>query len=273
MNDMKNINNLNLNHMSRIYLIALCCLFFASCNNILSSGIKGNGNIISKEITISEFNKIVASGAVDIIYEQDTTKIPYLKVEVDDNILEYILIETKNNELTISTKKTINPTRFKVYTNSNNLENINLSGASDIELISDLKNESLKIQLSGSSDLKSKNRIEISNIEIKTSGASDLIIKQLIADKTTVSCTGSSDITIAGTTNYLTADANGSSDLKIDNFKAKNANINISGSSDASLYVTDSLNVKASGSSDVKYKGKPLTKSISSTGSSDIKEK
>ncbi|SFE99923.1 hypothetical protein SAMN04488131_10713 [Flavobacterium xueshanense] len=69
---------------------------------------------------------------------------------------------------------------------------------------------------------------------------------------------------------------NFSSDLKDYNanvdcdFKTKNAKITVSGLGDSTVFYSESLNARVSGSGDVEYKGDPKKKDIKMNGSSTI---
>ena len=79
--------------MKKIALFSLVILVFASgCREIAGRRVRGSGNIITENRNESGFNSIDVSGAIDVYVKQDSTT--SVKVEADDNILEYIEVHT-----------------------------------------------------------------------------------------------------------------------------------------------------------------------------------
>ncbi len=68
---------------------------------------------------------------------------------------------------------------------------------------------------------------------------------------------GGSDINLTGSAGTLRLKASGGSDFKGKSLKVQDAEIDVNGASDARIFVVGELRVKASGASDVYYKGNP----------------
>jgi hypothetical protein len=84
--------------MKKIALFSLVILVFASgCREIAGRRVRGSGNIITENRTATGFNSIDVSGAIDVYIKQDSTT--SVKVEADDNILEYIEVHTNGSTL------------------------------------------------------------------------------------------------------------------------------------------------------------------------------
>lgn len=255
-------------------LSLLSILFFSSCFNIAGNpGKKGNGKIVSTEVSISDYSRINGSGVVNIIYEQDDSKAPYLRYEIDENLVEYISINNDGQSLIVKATESLNSNKFKVYTNSKQLSSIDLSGNSNINIKSELNGDQLNLNLSGASDIFANNKITVNEFSVKASGASDIIASQIKATNTSIYVSGSSDAKLSGSTDTLLIEASGASDVIADKLQSKIADVRTSGSSDVSLFVTEELKAKSSGSSDIRYHGSPKSKSVSSSGSSDIESK
>ena len=255
-------------------LSLLGILFLTSCFNISgNSGKKGNGKVISKEVSISDYSKIEGGGNVNIIYEQNDNKAPYLRYEIDENLSEYVSIKNEDLTLKIKTTESLNTEKFKVYTNSKLLSSVALSGASNININNDLNSTNLTINLSGASDLITNNKITVNELLVKASGASDITISKLETKKLNLSLSGSSDAIFEGIADTLEIEASGASDAKLSKLESKVAQVGASGSSGVYIFVTEELKAKTSGSSDIEYKGAPKLKSVSTSGSSNIEEK
>lgn len=112
-------------------LIALLSLFILnSCvrhtNPKLDLVIQGNGNLISEEIPISDYSKIELLSMANLVYEKNTDKELYLRVEVDENLKEYVSVKIQDDVLIISDLNTFLTKNYTVYTNSKDLVKVNL---------------------------------------------------------------------------------------------------------------------------------------------------
>lgn len=263
-------------------LVGLIAISILSCHG---EKVKGNGNVITKEIQVSEYNEIkVGQGiSTDGMSFSKKNKPPHfnysqqagsasLEITIDENLLPLLIIESKGNVLSIGTEKgtTINPTRLVMNGHSKELKKLGVSGSMDFYLQSNLSVENLEVIASGASDVYLNNPVRISNLcKISLSGASDLKANNLECDKIECRSSGSSDIKMSGKANNGEYRCSGSSDIKSYDFIVNRLKCSASGSSDIQTTVTDFLDASASGSSDIKYKGNPETKKHAS-GSSDI---
>ncbi|WP_455639093.1 head GIN domain-containing protein [Parabacteroides sp.] len=247
--------------------------------------VKGNGNIITKEIQVSDYNELKVGSGIDasgnsffgnresprVNYAQQAGKAE-LTVTIDENLLPLLKFKSEGKALVIETEKgtTINPSKLSITTHSGELTRLRVSGGIDFFLTSHLSGDNIEINASGASDVYLERPVRITNLcKINLSGASDLKIKDLECDRIESRSSGSSDIKMAGKANEGEYRCSGSSDIKSYDFVVKKLKCSASGSSDILTHVTDYLDASASGSSDIKYKGNPEVKK-SSSGSSDI---
>jgi hypothetical protein len=77
-------------------------------------------------------------------------------------------------------------------------------------------------------------------------------------------------MTLTGETLSFEVTASGASDIGSFDFSTEYLNVNLSGASNVSLTVTDEMDVSASGSSIVRYKGDAVINSQNLTGGSQI---
>ena len=106
----------------------------------------------------------------------------------------------------------------------------------------------------------------------KPSGSSDFK-GMLHLETLRVDATGSSDIYLQGHAAAARIRLSGSSDVKSFDFDADVVDIDASGSSDVNITANKELRVKASGSSDVIYKGNALVTRVNTSGSSELSKK
>ena len=231
---------------------AFSFLFFQSCVIDLQT-IKGSGNIVSKEIPISDYTEIEVGGVAEIVYEQQTVREPYFQINVDDNILPLLDIKVENNKLIIKTKdnSSISPSRFKVYTNSNNLGKIKLAGSGEVHLKGEVNSKDLKIELAGSGDI---------------------VADSLYCDRFDMSIAGSGTARLRGASNNSSFSVAGSGDIKGYNFSVDKLSTSIAGSGDVQITVGSSLTASIAGSGSLRYQGNPEVVDTKVAGSGEIKK-
>ena len=91
----------------KILVTSLLSLSLFSCNFDMNfTGVKGNGNIQLENRTINQsFNAIKASQGLEVYITQGNEE--SIVIEADENLLELIKTEVKDNELRIYAEKNI----------------------------------------------------------------------------------------------------------------------------------------------------------------------
>jgi hypothetical protein len=103
-------------------------------------------------------------------------------------------------------------------------------------------------------------------------GASDAKVSNVKTDNLKLHASGASKIDISGTATNVKSEVSGASDLTAKSLIAEDLIIKCSGASKATVQATNTLNIHASGASDVTYIGKPKNLTRESSGASDISE-
>ena len=137
---------------------------------------------------------------------------------------------------------------LKVYLTIKDIKGIGVSGGSDLYTETTLKSNSLSVLCSGGSDARID--VETRELKFKASGGSDGYIK--------------------GSAKNLKAKASGGSDIHASGLEAGDCHVEVTGGSDAKINVNGKLYVKASGGSDVSYKGEPTHIDANTSGGSDL---
>lgn len=235
--------------MKALGVILLAVLSVTTCY-ALGFGERGNRKIKTKEIPISNYTVIESVGSADVYYEQKPNQKPYLRIEIDENLMQYVKVQVQNGVLTLGTKSKTNmrPTRFKIYTNSPSL---------------------VKAGVRGSGDLYLKGKIQADKFEVYVKGSGDLSANNLYIKHLTAWVQGSGNITLKGQTDYLSATVTGSGDLSAISLSSQNADCRVKGSGDLSVNTRGQLNANVKGSGDITYAGSPrqLNKSVQGSGS------
>ena len=220
----------------RFFVLAVVATsLFSSCHYITGKKVRGNGNVITQTRTASNFNSVDASGAVDVYVRQDSAF--SAKVTIDENLQEYIEVYEDGGVLHIHQRDNINVDatgRMKVYVSAPQFEQFRVSGASNIH---------------GESKITSPTKIAID-----AAGASNITL-DIKAPDTEVEVSGASTVNLTGQTKNLKVDGAGASNARCFDLLSENADVEVSGASNADVFASVDLKARASGASDVRYKG------------------
>jgi hypothetical protein len=235
--------------MKRLFLIALLPVsIFTSCHHFMKDKVRGNGTIKTENRTVGSFTGVDVGGNIDLYIKQDSTR--SIRIEADENLMQYIEVRMEGDELVIQPKDGYNLSgskQIKVYVSSPVFKRLEASGACDI--IGENKiiaAEDFYIDLSGSCDIK---------LELKT-------------PKVSAESSGAGSISLKGETKDFSVDGSGSTDINCFELMAENTSVELSGAGDAQVYASVKLDVQVSGAADGRYKGNAaVTKDISGAGS------
>jgi hypothetical protein len=230
----------------------LLSVLFSSCL-YKDERVRGNGIVKAESRDIDSFDKIHVSGNIDVYVTQGP--VSPVRVEADENLLQYIEIEVRGDIINIKTKDRydLNPTRdIKVYVSSPMVSGFEASGACHIF---------------GGNKFTSPRQVDIN-----LSGASGVTL-DLNAPSIDADLSGACSIDLRGETKDLVIEGSGSSSAKCMDLKAENVDIDLSGAGDVETFASVSLDVDVSGAASVKYKGNPTqNKSISISGAGSVKK-
>jgi hypothetical protein len=229
-------------------LIISASMMFTSCMASLGC-IDGSGNIKTEERNVGDFDKVVLSGNADIYIEQGTTQ--SVKVETDDNLMQYVTTRINGKTLIVETKENICTKKLNIHIVATKFEGAKIKGSGNIIGKGTLKTDKAAFVIDGSGDV-------------------DLSIE---ADAVKSEINGSGDIKIEGSVRFSEAEIKGSGDLKLSGLKTAKTEIKIFGSGDASIDVSSELSVEIFGSGDVVYTGNPSKVDQNVFGSGSIHKK
>lgn len=199
------------------------------------------------------FSAISVSSAIDLYISQGSQTAVAVSAS-EEKYLSNITTEVRNNTLYIGYRGGSagwGPKYMRAYVSVPELNRISASGACNVRIEGELKANDLEVSISGASDFQGK--VNASNLKLEAKG--------------------SSDFNIAGSAVNLRINVSGSSDMRAFDLAADYCDVEASGASDVNITANKELRVRASGSSDVYYKGEAVIKEISSSGASDIKKR
>jgi hypothetical protein len=199
--------------ITKIIIIAITALLFSSCHFDYNS-VKGSGTITTENRTISEkFTGIDVSSAIEVTIEQ-ADKVEVI-VEADDNLLNTIKTEVKNDKLVISNESYVtirNGTR-RVTIKMPIIEDLEASSASSITNKNTLKGNQIFIKSSSAGSIKLD--LEMDAITCKSSSGSSIELKGLAMQLDTQASSGSTTKCFKLLANSIVADASSGSSIDV----------------------------------------------------------
>ncbi len=211
-----------------IFAIAIGLVFSTNCSFGGFSnfgGVQGSGTSKTETRNVSVFNKIEASGAINVeVFVQNGFSV---EVQADDNLLANIKTEVSGDTLKIYSEDSISPkTRINVKISMPEIENLEVSGASS-GIMSNVKADSLELKASGASKIKIDGTAK--DLEADASGASTIDAENLKVENAKVDASGASSAAVSAS-NELKVEASGASKISYVG-EPKNIKQNSSGAS------------------------------------------
>ncbi len=234
-----------------VITIALCTLNTTHAQWGSWKKIKGNGVMVTKTRSLSDYDQIKVKGPLDV--NLVSGKEGALVINTESNFMEYIETEVSNGKLNIYIKKGYNlrPTRgkkIKITVPFKDISAVTLSGSGDIKNTDVIRAENFKTAVSGSGDIKLN--IEANHLKTAVSGSGDVVLK--------------------GNTNTLDCKVSGSGDIEAFSLNAKTVTAAVAGSGDVEVTATEEITAKVSGSGGIVYAGNPEKVGKSKAGSGSI---
>ena len=234
--------------MRIVSLLIAPAFLLASCNFMGGQRVSGNGHITTRDRQVGSFSRVDVSGDVAVHIRQDGGN--SVRIETDENLMEYVDVYTNGNTVVIRTKQgyNLNPSKQLIaYVSAPSFEEIGVSGACDIIGETPVTGSSpLSMHVSGDGDIKME--VDVPSVSTDISG--------------------SGSVTLKGKAGTFNADVSGSGDIKCFDLTTDNSKLDLSGDSDAEVTVNKQLDVTVSGSGDVRYRGAAnVSQRVSGSGS------
>jgi len=219
--------------------------------NAQSEKIKGNGKVIKKNVTTSDYDAVSVAGFFDVDLVSGTEG--KIIMEGEENLIDHITFEVSDKKLRISTEKgkRLNPSMGKKVVITVPYESLNA------------------VNLSGSGDVTSKGTIKASHFSAKLTGSGDVKLN-IDAKDVEAEVTGSGNLILKGKTSSFACEVTGSGDLDAGALESMDVISKVAGSGNCKVNCTGSLQARVTGSGDINYKGDPKKKDTKVSGSGSI---
>ncbi|WP_461631300.1 head GIN domain-containing protein [Labilibaculum euxinus] len=210
-------------------------------------GEKGNGNVQTQDREIGSFSAISASSGLNVYVTQGDKE--SLRVEADENLMEYIITRVKGNELILKVDGNIRrATKMDIY-----LTLVNVT----------------EIHVSSGADFKTRNMINAEKLDISVSSGADAKM-ELNAKELSCSVSSGADATLRGKADFFAGKASSGSDLKAKELIAKVCKAKASSGGDVTVYAEEEIEASASSGGDVNYYGNPAKINVSDSSGGDV---
>jgi len=191
------------------------------------------------DVFLSSGNEAVAVSASDQKYRDK------IMTTVEDGILKIWYKNDIGHILSSENRK------LRAYISYKQLDMLTASSGSDVKVDGIIKSDKFALHVSAGSDFSGK--VDVNELKINQHSGSD--------------------IDIEGSANTVFIEGSSGSDFNGYKLISDVANIDVSGGSDVEITVNKELSAKASGASDINYKGSPSVKESHSSGASSISKK
>ena len=227
--------------MRKILLAAVVSLVatatFAQDKNEI---IEGNGKVVTRNVAVSSFDALKASGLYELKLSQGSTE--SVKIEADENLLEYFTIKKEGSKLVIDMDKLKNKNsgqlRLKVYLTFKQLKTIDLSTLGDV---------------------KSEGSLSFDDFKLSKDGVGNLDLK-LTANNITLNNQGVGNVTLSGKAQNAILRHEGVGSLNAGNFAVQTVDIKNTGVGSAEVNAEKELKVEDSYMGKIKNRGAALIK-------------
>jgi hypothetical protein len=228
-------------------ILAAALLVSAAASCIRITGIRGSGNVVTEERSVTGFDKVAISAGMNLFLEQGSKE--YLKLEAEDNIIRNITTEVNGGKLTVKFRNLLGGVSARepvnVYLTVINLKELDASSGTSINS-KEINTDSLKINIS--------------------SGAAGEMI--VIANSIVVNLSSGSKLKLSGTVESQKVNLSSGVDYRAADLLSKNVQIDVSSGASAKVSASDNLDVSISSGGSVEYSGTPaIVSNISSGGS------
>ncbi len=231
-------------------VVSLLVALSTGCLQNGTFGIRGEGPVIERNVTLDKFSAISLPGSAKIYLTQGPVQ--EIKIVGQENIIENINLDVFGGKWDIDNKRSVwQSETLKIYITMETIREIELSGSGDVEFMNhfnDLKDLEIRISGSGRMDLD----MDARDVEVNISGSGDLVMK--------------------GSAKNLDLRITGSGNINAYDLKAENGEASISGSGGMELNVQEKLDAHITGSGSIRYQGSPRVDS-SVTGSGSVRSR
>ena len=214
--------------------------------------VRGNGNVTSIEHQVKSFSTLEIDGVFNVLIKQGEKE--SVTVETDENLHEYISIESNGNTLNVSTRKRITfrkKNRMNIYITIKDIGKLKLSGVGNVETEGTLRLSELDLRIKCVGNVTLKLEVDDLDARINSVG----------------------NIALSGKANNAEIDNSSVGNLNAFDLKNEVLDLKNSGVGRVEVYASKELAIKSSGVGNVYYKGDAVITDLNIRGVGKVKKK
>ena len=219
--------------------------------------VRGSGNVVEETRAVSGVTGVNLATIGHLTIELGDTE--SLRIEAEDNLMEYIETDGRSGKLRIRTQDRVDlrSTRpVNYYLTVTNLDTIEISSVGDIEA-PDLKAERFSITVASTGDLDMGD-LEADTLTVRISSSGNVTLGVLNGDTLEVNIGSTGDLDIAGgkvKTQIVKISSTGK--YTAQDLASDEAEVRLDSTGSATIWVRDRLKATLNSSGDVRYRGNP----------------
>ena len=228
-------------------LFALFLLLFATVHTLRADDRE------ARDVKVDAFTTLKIGSAFKVYIKQGDTH--SLKIVASQEDHENIIVENSGGRLRIRYDQDFgkwknNKEEMTLYIEFKELEELDVSGACSLE---------------------GENVIRGKEMEIEASGASTVLL-DIETERLKVDLSGASKLELGGTATEQEVEASGASNYRAYDLQSKAADLRASGASNLRVNVSEDFKAKASGASNIRYRGEPARFHANSSTAASVRQ-
>lgn len=248
--------------------------------------IRGNGHVITKEITVSDYSEVKIGGNINSgnnspLSSQKKPEFNYsqavgpssLQITTDENLFSHLDIRVSDGCLIVNTKNNecLLASRLGVIGQSKTLENASISGTFQFVTQTELNIDKLKVEVDDDADMRCIKPVCVnSSCAIKVYGVGKISVDDLICKDIKAEVNDAGELNLKGEAQTGEYSATGVGKINAYDFKFENLDCKAKDNAHIQTHVTEMLKARATDAGSIKYKGFSRT-DIRTTGAGQIK--
>ena len=222
-----------MNRFNHFLYIIFIIILTGSCD-FLENYERGNGYLVTERYDIAPFSKTSIGGNFEVLIVK--SKEPFVEIEADENLMNYIHVKSNKGTLRISqTRNLISRNKLRATIYYSELEKIKVTGAAMVENKGVLESDDVELDLEGAGVVK---------LNVK-------------CNKLDADLSGAGKVELSGKAQSQRLTLSGAGGLEAYGLESKFSNIKVSGIGSAKVFVTNELTAKLEGLGGIKYIGDP----------------
>ena len=249
-------------HIRFIVVASVAVLSMLACQvvSIAPAGgtiVRGSGNVVEETRAVSGFTgvELATIGTLHIQVGNSES----LRIEAEDNLMQYLLTEVRGGRLSIANREGVNlqSTRpIHYYLTVTNLDTIVISSSGDVEA-PDLQAERFSATIHSSGNLEMGD-LQAGTLTVNITSSGNVTMGTLNADTLVVDISSSGNLKIAGgEVGQQTVTISSSGEYTARDLQSTEADVRLSSSGSATIRVRGRLRANLTSSGEVRYAGSP----------------